>query len=164
MPLSSRNNLRLAVGTVSNGDSANINRPNDVRSVQEVLSKLGHYKGEIGAPVDPNDSNDATIKAIRKFQGRNADGRIDPGGATERRLNAEIDKNTSPKYSSAENERNGATGDRGRHVYYNGETEGARSGHFRIKGAPWSAVIEPNTTLTKEQIRSRLIPGANPQE
>lgn len=150
--------INNAVGTVNDNDEF-VNRAEDVRAVQEVLSRLGYYDGELGATIDPLDSQDQTIEAIKAYQGANGDGRIDPDMNTESRLNTDIDKGTSPKYSSKERERNGQTGDLGRHVYYNGDTEGARNGQFRIKGSPWSCVIEPSTPLTLEQIRSLLVQG-----
>lgn len=135
------------------------NNAADVRGVQEALIRTGHYQGAPGTPVNGTDPNDPTIVAIRSFQGRNADGVIDPGGNTVARLNQQVAKGTSSKYSAAENERNGPTGDRGRHVYYNGGTEGDRDGRFRLKGQAWTSLVEPITALTKEQIAQRLIAG-----
>ena len=135
------------------------NAPADVRAVQEALTRSGHYSGEPGARIDGADPNDPTIAAIRRFQGRSADGVISPGGATENRLNARVKQGASTSYSSAENERNGPTDDRGRHVYYNGETEGHENGRFRLKGQAFTSVISPTTALTKAQVAARLNPG-----
>ncbi len=150
--------LQSAVGARSDPAEA-INQAADVRAVQEALTRTGHYTGVVGAAIDDANPQDPTIAAIRAFQGTSGDGRIDPNGRTESRLNARVAEGSSPKYSAVENERNGATGDRGRHVYYNGGTEGARAGNFRLKGQPWTAVIEPKTDLTTAQIRARLNPG-----
>lgn len=147
------------VGLRGNSTAAVINDAADVRAVQEVLTRTGHYTGPTNGIIDEADPNDPTIAAIRAFQGRNADGRVDPGGAAERRMNAQIDRGTSSKYSNVENERNGANGDRGRHVYYNGGTEGARAGKFRLKGQAWSCVVEPDTALTTAEIADRLNTG-----
>lgn len=135
------------------------NNPADVRGVQEALIRTGHYQGAPGAPIDGADPNDPTIVAIRSFQGKNADGVISPGRNTIRRLNQRVADGTSSKYSSIENERNGPTGDRGRHVYYNGGTEGDRNGQFRLKGQAWTSLVEPVTALTQEQIAQRLTAG-----
>lgn len=135
------------------------NAPADVRAVQEVLIRTGHYSGEPGAAVNGDDPNDPTIAAIRAFQGRGADGVIAPGGQTMQRLNQRVAEGTSSKYSAVENERNGPTGDRGRHVYYNGGTEGDYRGNFRLKGQAWTSVVEPSTALTAEQIAQRMHPG-----
>lgn len=131
----------------------------DVRGVQEALIRTGHYAGEPGTPVDADDPDDPTIAAIRAFQGKGADGVVSAGGHTLQRLNQRVAKDTSPKYSAIENERNGPTGDRGRHVYYNGGTEGDRNGNFRLKGQAWTSVVEPATALTKEQIAQRMTAG-----
>ena len=74
-------------------------------------------------------------------------------------MNVRVAENTKPEYAAVENERNGPTGDRGRHVYYNGGTEGARNGQFRLKGQAWTSLVEPATALTKEQIAQRLTAG-----
>lgn len=145
--------LRGAVGLNAAND------PADLRAVQEALIRTGHYKGEAGAPVDSANPEDATIAAIRAFQGRNADGIVSPGGQTERTLNARLGQNTRPGYSAAENETNRAGDERGRHVYYSDETEGNHRGNFRLKGQAWSSVIEPVTALTTAQIAARLNPG-----
>ncbi|MDF3608018.1 C39 family peptidase [Paracoccus sp. DMF-8] len=135
------------------------NAPADVRAVQEALIRTRHYTGEPGAAINGDDPNDPTIAAIRAFQGRGADGVIDAGGQTMRRLNQRVAEGSSPKYSAVENERNGPTGDRGRHVYYNGGTEGDYRGNFRLKGQAWTSVVEPTTALTVEQIAQRMHPG-----
>lgn len=147
--------LALSGGVGASGP----NNPADVRAVQEALTRTGHYTGTPGAAVDPADPNDPTIRAIKAFQGKGADGAILAGGATERRLNARLKEGTSTKYSRVENERNGPTDDRGRHVYYSGETQGDRNGKFRLKGQAWTSVVEPITPLTSKQIAARLNPG-----
>lgn len=135
------------------------NDPADLRAVQEALIRTGHYRGAPGAPVDSADPADPTIAAIRAFQGSAGDGLVSPGGETERRINARIGQGTRTGYSAGENETNRATDERGRHVYYNGETEGNSKGQFRLKGQAWSSVIEPVTPLTTAQIAARLNPG-----
>lgn len=135
------------------------NAPADVRGVQEALTRTGHYAGEPGTPINADDPNDPTIAAICAFQGRGGDGVVSPGGQTVQRLNQRVAKDTSPKYSAIENERNGPTGDRGRHVYYNGGTEGDYRGNFRLKGQAWTSVVEPTTALTKQQVAARLTAG-----
>lgn len=147
------------VGLRGTSTAAIINAPADVRAIQELLTATGQYSGPTNGIINEADPNDATIVAIRAFQGGRADGRVDPGGRTERRMNAQIDRNTSSKYSNVEQERNGATGDRGRHVYYNGGTEGALRGNFRLKGQAWSCVIEPDTALTKAEVSDRMHAG-----
>ncbi|AGT07257.1 hypothetical protein JCM7686_0146 [Paracoccus aminophilus JCM 7686] len=156
-------------GTLKLTGSVGLNGANaaaDVRAVQEVLIRTGEYTGAPGAAINSADPNDPTIAAIRKFQGKNGDGVISPGGGTEARMNARVGEGARPTYSAAENERNGPTGDRGRHVYYNGDTSGAYSNtakkivnKFRLKGQAWTSVVEPVTALTKEQIAQRLDPG-----
>ncbi|WP_312526525.1 hypothetical protein [Paracoccus sp. (in: a-proteobacteria)] len=131
----------------------------DVRAVQEALIRTGHYQGEPGAPVTASDPNDPTIAAIRAFQGKSGDGLITPRGTTEARLNTRLGQGTSPGYSRIENETNRANDDRGRHVYYNGETMGRRQNTFKLKGQAWTCVIEPITPLTKAEIAARLTPG-----
>lgn len=155
------------VGLRGTSTASVINDAADVRAVQELLTRTEHYNGPLGAAVDENNANDPTVQAIRSFQGTRGDGRVDPGGGTERRMNTRIDRDTSPRYSDVENERNrspnhpGRPNDRGRHVYYSGNTEGSGSGeHFRLKGEAWTCVIEPDTALTTEQTRERLNHGA----
>ncbi len=157
-------NIQAAVGAQRNNDAANINQPDDVLAVQMVLKKLGYYQGSPGAAVNPANTQDQTIQAILRYQGNRGDGRIDPDNTTERRLNEAINQNTSSSYSNAEQEINQASGDKGRHVYYNGETEGADNDKFRIKGAVWSCVIEPKTALTKTQLKARIVPSEVMQE
>ncbi len=137
-----------------------MNAEADVRAVQELLTRTGHYTGAPGAAVDDTNRDDPTIAAIRAFQGAGADGVVSPGGATQRRMNTRIKQGSKPTYTSVENERNGSTDDRGRHVYYNGGTQGASSGNFRLKGQAWTSVVERNTALTKPEIAERLTPGA----
>ncbi|EPX77431.1 hypothetical protein [Litoreibacter arenae] len=151
--------IQNPVGARGTSTAAVMNSAPDVRAVQEVLTRTGHYTGPTNGVINEADPNDPTIAAIRAFQGRGGDGRVDPGGGAERRMNAQIDRGTSPKYSAVENERNGPAGDRGRHVYYNGGTEGARAGNFRLKGQAWSSVIEPDTALTTAEIADRLNTG-----
>ncbi|MDO5606531.1 MAG: hypothetical protein Q4G25_15360 [Paracoccus sp. (in: a-proteobacteria)] len=147
--------LELTGSVGANGTNA----PADVRGVQEALIRTGHYSGQPGAAINSADPNDPTIRAIRAFQSTRPDGVIAPRGPTLERLNARVRKNTRRTYSAVENERNGPNGDRGRHVYYNGGTEGAKDGRFRLKGQAWTSVVEPKTALTTAQIAERLHPG-----
>lgn len=64
---------------------AGVNRPRDVRRVQERLSITGDYKGRLDGRCGPQ-----TIDAILKFQHflRMPDGRVDSRGPTWRRLQA----------------------------------------------------------------------------
>lgn len=135
------------------------NDPADTRAVQEALTRTGHYKGPTGAPVDAANPDDPTIAAIRDFQGKGGDGVVSPKGATQKRINTRLGTGTNTGYSRAENETNGKQDDRGRHVYYNGETGGKNQGKFRLKGHEWSSVIEPVTPLTKAEIAKRLNQG-----
>lgn len=143
-----------------------MNDADDVRAVREVLRKLGHYAGPLDGAINEADPNDPTVVAIKSFQGKGADGRVDPGGRTEQRLNTALAKNTRSSYSNAENEKNAASGAgsaRGKHVYYNGETEArgpgrTPSGRFQLKTQSWTLVIEPVTALTKKQVSKRLVP------
>ena len=67
------------------------NVPDDVTQVQEALKAAGHFAGGISGTCSGTDT-DPLVKAIKEFQKKmgssNPDGRIDPGGSTERRLNA----------------------------------------------------------------------------
>ena len=142
-----------------------MNDPDDVRAAREVLQKLGHYNGPLDGAVGEADENDPTVIAIRAFQGgRRPDGRIDDGGRTERRLNRRLSRGARSSYSTPENERNVAGGEnaRGRHVYYNGQTEAkgpGNSGRFRLKEQPWTLVIERVAPLGKADISGRLVPA-----
>lgn len=156
----SRLDINNAVGLRGTAVGA-MNDAADVRAIQEALTRTNHYTGPIGAAVDEANAQDPTVAAIRAFQGTRGDGRIDPNGGTEGRLNTRVSDGASSRYSTVENERNGATGDRGRHVYYNGGTEGSRDGQFRLKGQGWTCVLTPATALTKDEVRQRLNRGTN---
>ncbi|WP_411890996.1 C39 family peptidase [Yoonia sp. SDW83-1] len=151
-------NIGAPVGLRGSSTAAVMNSAADVRAVQQSLARLGHYTGEIGAAVDGADPNDPTVVAIRAMQGNGGDGRVDPNGRTERRINSQVANGSRSSYSRAENESNGANGDRGRHVYYSSSTEAA-PGRFLLKGEAWTCVIEPDTALTTAQISARLNAG-----
>jgi hypothetical protein len=151
--------IQNPVGLRGSSTAAVMNTPADVRAVQELLTATGHYSGPTNGILDEANPDDPTTVAIRSFQGRRGDGRVDPGGAAERRMNQRIDRGTSSKYSTVEQERNGAAGDRGRHVYYNGGTEGDRNGQFRLKGQPWTCVVTPDTALTADEVAERITVG-----
>jgi peptidoglycan hydrolase-like protein with peptidoglycan-binding domain len=79
--------------TASVGRLGGVNRPADVRTVQELLNKVPADSGgpRVKLPVD-GVCGTSTGDAIRTFQVRQfgggmADGRVDPGGPTLRKLN-----------------------------------------------------------------------------
>ncbi len=157
--------ISAPVGLRGTSTAAPFNQPDDVRAVREALQRLGHYDGPLDGPIDETDRDDPTVAAIRAFQGAGGDGRVDPDGGTERRINQRLDSGTSSSYATNENERNVADGanDRGRHVYYNGETEAsgvANGGLFRLKTDAWSLVISKSPALTQDEVRLRLVPHA----
>ncbi len=158
--------IAAPVGLRGTSTAPVMNNPDDVRAVREVLTRLGHYSGALDGAISESDPKDPTVIAIKAFQGQGGDGRVDPGAGTEKRLNKALANNTSSSYSSAENEKNTASGAgsaRGRHVYYNGETEARGpgrpvSGRFELKTQSWTLVIEPVKPLTKQEISKRLVP------
>lgn len=157
--------IAAPVGLRGTSTADPMNLPDDVRAVREALQRTGHYDGPLDGPIDETDPNDPTVAAIRAFQGAGGDGRVDPGGGTERRINQRLDAGTSSSYATNENERNVAGGenDRGRHVYYNGETEATGvggGGFFRLKTNAWSLVIAKSPALTQDEVRQRLVPHA----
>ncbi len=163
-----RLDLSAPVGLRGTSTVTVMNLANEVRAVQEILIRLGDYAGPANGLLDETNTNDPTVAAIRQFQSgftANPDGRVDPNGASEARLNQQLAQGTGPTYKTAENERNAANGagsDRGRHVYYNGGTEAAGVGgihRFRLKTEAWTLVIEKTPALTVDEVRARLTPG-----
>ena len=144
-----------------------INIATEVRAVREALARLGHYTGPLDGAVNEASDTDPTVVAIKASQGgANPDGRVDPNGRAERLINQGVQQGAQSSYSNAENEINAATGEnanRGKHVYYNGNTEARgvnNGGFFRLKTQAWTLVIEPNTALTEEQISGNLTTGS----
>ncbi|EYF07215.1 C39 family peptidase [Chondromyces apiculatus] len=143
-----------------------VNDPADVSAVQDVLRALGKYDGPTSGIAD-----DATIDAIRDFQGRGGDGRVDPGGGTEGRLNSEVGEGNKSWYTDAEGERNTASGDgsaRGKHVYYNGDTESRDAqnnpSHLRFNASSRLMILNHSPSLTPEEVAPHLTDGVVPQE
>jgi len=88
--------------TASVGRMGGVNRPNDVRTVQELLNKIPVTSG---GPIPLLETDGVcgkkTIDAIQKFQlhhfgWQGADGRVDPGGQTLRKLNELADPQAPP--------------------------------------------------------------------
>lgn len=75
------------------GRLGGVNRPADVRTVQELLNKVAPGSGEPSPPLDEDGiCGPKTIDAIQRFQlhhfgFRGADGRVDPDGPTLAKLN-----------------------------------------------------------------------------
>ncbi|AKT38518.1 C39 family peptidase [Chondromyces crocatus] len=162
-PYGNLNGVDSVYGGVDIGESVGaggVNDPGDVSAVQDVLRSLGHYNGPVHGEVD-----DATIAAIRSFQ-NGGDGRVDPGGGTERRLNQTLGGRDNPWYSRDENEINTASGDgsaRGKHVYYNGETE-SKPRRLRLNASSRLMILNRSPSLTREEVATRLTEGVVPRE
>ena len=79
--------------SASVGRMGGVNRPPDVKTVQELLNQVPVSDGGPRTPLIENGlCGQDTIDAIQKFQlhhfgWRGADGRVDPGGPTLRKLN-----------------------------------------------------------------------------
>lgn len=143
-----------------------INQGNDVLGAREALHHLGHYNGSMTEVVDEADPDDATVLAIKTLQGgANPDGRIDPSGRTEAKINQQLNSGTKPSYTNKENEKNTTSGDsatRGKHVYYSSSTEARGVGnnhHFRLKGQTFTLIIEKTIALSSTEIKQKLTPN-----
>jgi hypothetical protein len=159
--------VSLPVGLRGNYEGEEMNLNDDLVGVREALTSLGFYSGDLYAAIDENDPEDQTIKAIKSYQGgANADGRIDPDGYTEGRLNNSLKQGTKDSYAKKEEEVNTASGensDRGKHVYYNNATEARGVGsnkHFILKGQAWTLIIEQNTPLTEDELVAKITTNA----
>jgi peptidoglycan hydrolase-like protein with peptidoglycan-binding domain len=163
-----------ARGNLDTSASATLNHPDDVIAVQDILRYFGHYNGAIHGICDGENELDETVQAIKAFQislgWTNPDGRVDPNSGTENRINEELTKRHTKyfSYRDEENERNESntntddSAERGKHVYYNSDTEGKgynNSKHFEIKESALSFRITKTTSLTKKQIAEHLVKG-----
>jgi hypothetical protein len=160
--LASPNSVYGSLDISDSVGSGGANNAGDVSAVQDTLRSLGYYSGPVNGVAD-----DATIDAIRRFQG-GGDGRVDPGGGTERRLNEQIAARDNPWYtgSQAESERNEASGDgssRGKHVYYNGTTE-SREGDLRFNASSKLMIVHHTPSLERAEVAERLTNGSPPRE
>jgi len=78
-----------------------VNRPDDVRTVQELLNQVPTFSGGPKPLLDPDGKcGSKTITAIQTFQVHHfgwpgADGRVDPNGRTHTKLN-EFDRSATP--------------------------------------------------------------------
>jgi len=87
--------------TASVGRMGGVNRPDDVRTIQDLLNRVPTTAGGPKPPLDPDGKcGPKTINAIQTFQLHHfgwpgADGRVDPNGRTHVKLN-EFDGPASP--------------------------------------------------------------------
>jgi hypothetical protein len=141
------------------------NAKDDVIQVQEVLKAAGKYDGAING-VCSGDDKDPLVKAIKNFQKQkmgkpHPDGKVEPGGNTEKKL-AELDFSS---YRGNEREANveGTVGEKtmkGKHVYYNQKTRG-KDKKLTLKGL-WRGglALKKDPEYKKSEIAGKLTPGA----
>lgn len=134
----------------------------DVRSVQETLKAFGHYEGDADGICDGEDPKDPVIVAIRKYQGNvmglkktKLTGVMAPNDAMVQRLC----RTASYREKTETNKRSsGEDGQRGRHVYYNNNTQGVDQ-RLRV-GGRGVAFPRLQKDFSRQELADRLVAGA----